>query len=112
MKTVGRLMLLCATLALGACAAGVSSGYGQGGLTEEGRSYEEARADRLLTSAVNRLLVGDKQVRAMDIRVHALDGVVTLGGEVQNEQMAQRAEELARSVDGVRDVVNELQVRP
>jgi CBS domain-containing protein len=41
-------------------------------------------------------------------RVTVTDGIVTLGGEVERKSMVQLAERLARAVDGVVDVVNEL----
>lgn len=41
-------------------------------------------------------------------RVTVADRIVTLGGEVERKSMVQLAERLARAVDGVVDVVNEL----
>jgi hypothetical protein len=40
--------------------------------------------------------------------VAVTDGIVTLSGEVERKSMVQLAARMARSVDGVVDVVNEL----
>lgn len=103
-------MMLLAVALLGGCAAGTMMGAGQGGRAEDGRSYEAARADNLLAAAVNRALVRDKGVRAGDVQVSVHDGVVTLTGTVPGNSSAERAERLARDVDGVKDVVNHLRI--
>lgn len=106
------LLLLLITAVLSACASGVMSGAGQGGRSADGRSYEAARADHLLAAQVNRALVRDKSVRAMDIRVSVRDGVVSLTGHVPETAMADRARQLAASVQGVQRVDNRLRVGP
>jgi hyperosmotically inducible protein len=107
-----RLGGLILVLLLAGCATGVSSGYGQGGRNADGRSYSEARADNMLSARVNTLLVQDRQIPAMAIRVSTRDGVVTLTGRVPSRAVAERAERLAASVDGVVAVVNHLQPAP
>ncbi len=92
------------------CASAISSGYGQGGQDASGRSYAAARADNLISAAVTELLVQDPAVRAMDIDVSTVDGVVTLTGSVDNKAMATRASQLAARVDGVAQVVNNLRI--
>jgi osmotically-inducible protein OsmY len=98
-------------LALAGCASAVSSGYGQGGLNEDGRSYSEARADNAITARVNTLLVRDR-LPAMNIDVVTLNRVVSLYGTVASRAQAERAGELAASVEGVLRVVNRLRVVP
>jgi len=102
-------MLLMAAL-LGGCAAGTMMGAGQGGRAEDGRSYEEARADNLLAAAVNRALVRDKSVNAGDIRVSVRDSVVTLAGTVASDDRAEHIADMVRQIDGVKGVVNNLRV--
>lgn len=97
-------------LALYGCATAVSSGYGQGGQSSDGRSYAEARADNHITAAVNTLLVRDKRIAAMDVRVSTYDGVVTLAGQVPSHSASRLAEQLAASVEGVERVDNRLRV--
>lgn len=97
---------------LAGCASAVSSGYGQGGLNSDGRSYREARADNTITASVNTLLVQDRQIPAMDIEVVTLYRVVTLSGSVPSRNLAERATRLAASVEGVAKVVNHLRIVP
>lgn len=66
--------------------------------------------DATITTRLKAALTGDDVVRARDIDVDTLDGVVTLSGRVHSEEESARAEELARGVDGVQDVDNQLEV--
>ena len=53
----------------------------------------------------------DSQVRDFPIEVIDHNGVVTLQGEVPSEEVSRAAENLAKQVDGVVYVVNELRVQ-
>jgi osmotically-inducible protein OsmY len=57
-------------------------------------------------------LAGDRDVRGTAIEVKVENGVVTLSGQVQNEKARQRAAKLAKKEKGVKQVVNQLTVRP
>jgi hyperosmotically inducible protein len=46
-----------------------------------------------------------------NVDVESNGGVVRLTGLVQRPELKQRAAELARNVDGVRDIVNHIEVR-
>lgn len=108
-----RVVMMLLTMALlGGCAAGTMMGAGQGGRTEDGRSYEEARADNLLAAAVTRALVRDKSVNAGDIKVSVRDGVVTLVGTVPDADAAARVRRLAREIEGVKQVADHLRIQP
>lgn len=111
-KGIGLAMLVVLLVSLYGCAAAVSSGYGQGGMSGDGRSYEEARADNYITAAVNSLLVKDRRIRSMDIDVSTYNGVVTLDGTVSNRDASYRAKSLAASVEGVKRVENRLRIVP
>jgi hyperosmotically inducible protein len=106
------LILAAVFASLYGCASAVSGGYGQGGRSDDGRSYAEARADNQITAAVNTLLVKDKRIRAMDIQVSTFNGVVSLDGSVPDHSAAAVAQSLAASIEGVRWVDNNLQVSP
>jgi hyperosmotically inducible periplasmic protein len=54
----------------------------------------------------------DRSIRGSDISVTANNGVVTLRGSVPDAEAREHAVELAREVDGVQRVDNELQVAP
>ncbi|HLW78935.1 MAG TPA: BON domain-containing protein, partial [Terriglobia bacterium] len=51
-----------------------------------------------------------KDIRSGDIHVTTTAGVVTLNGQVPNSVVAARAEAIAKNIDGVRDVTNDLRV--
>lgn len=66
--------------------------------------------DATITTRVKAQLTDDETVRARDIDVDTLDGVVTLSGRVRTDEESAQAEELAREVEGVREVQNLLEV--
>lgn len=97
---------------LGGCASAVSSGYGQGGRSSDGRSYAEARADHQISAAVTTALVRDPGVPAMEIDVTTRSGVVTLRGSVPSSAIARRAASIAAALPEVERVENRLRVDP
>jgi osmotically-inducible protein OsmY len=68
-------------------------------------------ADAWITTKIQSKLVGDREIRAREIDVSTHDGVVTLTGHVLNEPLRQLAETLAKNTDGVKQVVNQLDVQ-
>ncbi len=68
--------------------------------------------DTNLTAYVKAKLAGDKMVTLTRLSVQTTNGVVHLTGVVTSDQEKARAGEIARQVGGVRDVVNNIQVRP
>jgi hyperosmotically inducible protein len=71
-----------------------------------------AETDPGITTAVKSKLAADDTVKAYRIDVDTKDRVVTLNGAVDTPIARDRAVELARSTEGVKDVVNELTVTP
>lgn len=67
--------------------------------------------DAALVTAIKAELTADPDTAAINIDVDAQDGVVTLSGVVKSSAARQEAERIARSVDGVRSVRNELKVQ-
>ena len=65
-----------------------------------------------LTTAVKSKLAADDTVKSYRIDVDTKDAVVTLNGAVDTAAARARAVELARSTEGVRDVVDRLTVTP
>ena len=47
-----------------------------------------------------------------DLTFHSKAGVVTITGDAQSQAVKDRVSERVRSVDGVKDVVNDLQIKP
>jgi hyperosmotically inducible protein len=66
-----------------------------------------SQSDPGITTAVKSKLAADDTVKAYRIDVDTKDRVVTLKGEVDTAAAKARAVELARSVEGVRDVVDQ-----
>jgi hyperosmotically inducible protein len=66
--------------------------------------------DAALTASVKSTLVADKAANLTRIDVDTNNGVVSLNGVVDSAQQKARAEELARRVNGVRGINNNLQI--
>ena len=71
-----------------------------------------AAEDTTITTKVKAAFATGKDIKSGDIHVTTTAGIVTLGGQVQNSDMAARAVAIARNTDGVRGVTNDLQVSP
>ncbi len=67
--------------------------------------------DTTITTTVKSKLALEKVSSLTRVGVDTVKGVVHLTGIVENSELRQRAESVARGVGGVRDVVNNLQVQ-
>jgi len=68
--------------------------------------------DAAITTAVKARFVDNKDVDAMSIKVETLNGTVMLSGFAKNATEKNSAEIVARKVEGVKMVKNEITVRP
>jgi hyperosmotically inducible protein len=75
------------------------------------RSFGEAVDDNALTAKVKAALAADSNTKAYQINVDVNQGTVALGGFVDTEESKNNASRIARSVDGVRNVENNLQIQ-
>jgi len=66
--------------------------------------------DAGITARVKAKLLADPEVGGMYIDVDTLDGRVTLNGKVKSQDEKAEAEKLARHTEGVKEVVNLIQV--
>ncbi len=66
--------------------------------------------DAGIATAVKAKLTVERFSNIVNIEVNVTNGIVTLAGEVPNEQVKRDAEAEARSVSGVKGVNNNLQV--
>lgn len=82
------------------------------GCASTDRSVGTTIDDSALTAKVKTQLVSANDVPWNDINVQTYRGVVTLAGYVDNSAQIQRAVAAARSVNGVKEVQNQLQVKP
>jgi osmotically-inducible protein OsmY len=68
--------------------------------------------DATITTQIKSRFVENKAVDAASIRVETLNGTVMLSGFAKNAAEKGTAEEIARKVNGVKMVKNEIAVRP
>ncbi len=64
--------------------------------------------DAATTSEVKAKLLADDIVPSRKVKVETTDGVVTLTGTVESKAQVERAESIAKAVDGVKSVENDL----
>ena len=67
--------------------------------------------DAAITTKVKSQMATDKDVSATSVSVNTDNGVVNLTGFVKSNAEKQRAEQIARSVSGVKSVNNQLVVK-
>jgi hyperosmotically inducible protein len=77
----------------------------------ESRSAGEAIDDSVITAKVKAALIANKDVKAHEVNVETREGVVQLSGFVDNATARNTATEVARGVNGVKDVQNDLQIK-
>jgi osmotically-inducible protein OsmY len=68
--------------------------------------------DTAITTSVKARFVDDRNVDASSIKVETLKGTVLLSGFAKNNLERTTAENITRAVAGVREVRNEISVRP
>ena len=105
MKSMKAIVLALAAVLGGAQLAGCAS-------SPQSRSAGGFVDDAALTAKVKTALARDKDVSALDVNVTTYRGVVQLSGFVQDENEARKAGDVARNVNGVKDVYNDLRVAP
>src|SRR5512139_652907 len=66
--------------------------------------------DAWITAKTKTALLTSADVPASEVHVDTVDGHVTLHGKVQSADQKAKAEQVARNIDGVKDVRNLLQV--
>jgi osmotically-inducible protein OsmY len=98
-KTILSAMSLVAVLGLSACQS------------TTGKTSGQTMTDGRITAAVQAKLTGDRASNFARIDVDTERGVVNLSGVVPSAEQKNRAEALARQVDGVARVNNNLQIQ-
>jgi len=71
-----------------------------------------AFSDAAITSKIKAEYAKDKEVSAMSIHVDTDKGVVKLGGTAKSQTEADKAVSIAKGVQGVSSVKNEIKVQP
>jgi hyperosmotically inducible protein len=75
------------------------------------RSGEQVVDDGAITAKVKAALAGDSRTKAHQVNVETHEGAVQLSGFVDNAEAKSTAGELARAVENVRSVDNQLDVK-
>lgn len=75
------------------------------------RSTGEYIDDKAITAKVKAALLKDPEVKALQVKVETYNGVVQLSGFVDNPEQISRAGEVAKGVEGVKSVKNDLNLR-
>ena len=79
--------------------------------TDSGPSGEQVVDDGAITTKIKAALAGDPRTKAHQINIETHEGNVQLSGFVDNAEAKTTAEQLARAVDNVRSVDNELDIK-
>jgi hyperosmotically inducible periplasmic protein len=75
---------------------------------EAAKAAQETLSDGALTTKIKAKMALDDSVKALDLYVDTVDGVVTVSGKVRSRAERDRALALARETNGVRQVVDRL----
>lgn len=71
-------------------------------------SFDDANVSAQIRTA----LVNEAMFKVNQIRIETVNGVVTLSGTVQSRPEADRVVEMTKTVQGVKEIRNSLDVRP
>jgi hyperosmotically inducible periplasmic protein len=84
----------------------------EGTITKAGKTATREVTDSWLTFKTKLALLADERVSSNDVSVKTAKGVITLHGKVASAAEQQAAEEIARTIEGQKQVVNQLTVVP
>lgn len=79
--------------------------------TDKKKSTGEYLDDAVITTKVKAAFVEDNELKATEIQVETFKGVVQLSGFVADRSHIGRAEQVARKVNGVKSVKNDIRVK-
>lgn len=114
-RTMARALVLGAVVALGTTACGMfgktdrsANGSTASTASAPARGPVQTTADASITAKVKTALAADELVKARNIDVDTVRGVVQLNGTVSSMAEKRRAVQLARNVSGVVEVKDNL----
>lgn len=93
-------------------ATAAAAGTASGAAARAGQETGHPLTDSTITAKVKAALVREKDLSAMDVNVETKGGVVQLSGFVDAKDQQDRAGKIAQSIEGVKDVKNDLQLKP
>lgn len=110
-KTHPLPLLLATSFALVMSTAAGCSRLGElAALPPPGTSVGTVLGDKAVANEVRAVLLGNAALRGFDIAVSAVNGDVRLSGHVDTQTRIDQAIKLARSVDGVHTIHDELRI--
>jgi osmotically-inducible protein OsmY len=104
-------VILMALLAMSGVACSSTSDTRSGDAERAGSKVGRVIDDSVITGKVKAALIADPTTKAHQIEVETFKGTVQLSGWVDTEAARTRATEVARNIEGVRDVKNSLGLR-
>ncbi len=105
-------LTICSIYLLAGCAPMVIGGAGAAGYqtAKDERSIGTMFDDSMIASTIKTRMIADDFVKARHIDVDVLNGVVYLIGVVESASQRRMAADIARGVEGVRHIHNQLSV--
>jgi osmotically-inducible protein OsmY len=103
-KYVRYAIILAAAVPMGMVAQLRSSGI------QPSYFADKPASDDYIYDSVKRKLADDQEVKGGALEIDVKEGVVTLRGRLENQRQIDKAARLAKKVNGVKKVVNEIQL--
>ena len=108
MKYMARWVLVAM---MGAAAAACTTTKDEGPTEHAAANAGRVVDDSVITGKVKAALVADPTTKAHQISVETFEGVVQLSGFVDSSEARSRATQVAKQVEGVKNVKNDLELR-
>ena len=108
MKYMARWVLVAM---MGAAAAACTTTKDEGPTEHAAANAGRVVDDSVITGQVKAALVADPTTKAHQISVETFQGVVQLSGFVDSSEARSRATQVAKQVEGVKNVKNDLELR-
>ena len=105
-----RAIVMGALIALGAAACANGPEHATYAGNKQERTATQSMSDAALSAKIKTSFAADSLVKARDIRVDAMRGVITLTGTVNSTAERDKAIAIARDTKGVLEVKNNLKV--
>lgn len=104
-------LVLVAVLGLGTSACTTQDDRTAGSAETTGAKMGRTIDDSVITGKVKAALIADPTTKAMQIEVETFKGTVQLSGFVDSAESRTRAVEVARNIEGVKNVKNAMELR-
>ncbi len=108
---MSRILILASLLGLAACSSMMmTGGSGTYSDADSERSASEIAKDTAVTAEIKARHLDDPVVSVFEVGVRTVSGQVTLSGTVGSYEARNQAYRIARQVDGVTAVINQIRV--